>query len=816
MSLRQIVAGLLTFSTLVSGPASAPSVDAQPAPPSADAPAAPADEAAGEANETTPPRVSYLHGEVSFWRPGADDWTPAKLNTPVAPGDVFYTGAGGNVELQVGPRAFVRAAENTQLGFDNQEPDFLQFHVTGGHAALDIREMPAGDALELGTPNAVFTVERAGFYRVDVAENTTTFRTHRGGSVTMTPAGGAAAPIAANQQIVVTGTDSPAVATTAAPELTAWDRWNYDRTAYVLRPVNTGHVPAGVYGAEELEQHGTWRSDATYGSVWVPSSVPSGWVPYSTGRWIWDARFGWTWLDDAPWGWAPYHYGRWVFVRSHWAWAPGPVVVRPVYSPALVVFLGGGVRVGIGVRPVYWAPLAWGEPLIPWWGRPGFVGVVTWRGWGGPRVVNNVVVQRTTVVNVTNVNVYRNVNVNRAVVGVSSDRFGRNERPRRVADADARQLSPVRGALDVKPVAESVAVAEGRAARPPAALRSRSAVATRPPHDAASTVRSQGLAATRTPEPAAAPRLVPSPRRERGPDRASTGPNGGAQRGPEQRRDDVGRSDRDERQERGDRPERGERREGGDRPERGQQQATPAPPIRPQPAPPPARGEQRDPNDRPGRGERPERDDRQDRGERRERGDRPERGQQQATPAPPSPPARPQPPAPPARGEQQDRNNRQDRGERPERGERRERGQSVAPATPQQPSAAPAQPPAPPRPAPQSPAPAPRQAAPPPAPRIEGPERGREERGDRRDRGPQQAAPVPQRQIAPPAPPPARPEPAPNRSEPQDRGERQDRGDRQERGPRSERIERPDRGERQEREPQRRSERQQRTERAER
>ena len=109
----------------------------------------------------------------------------------------------------------------------------------------------------------------------------------------------------------------------------------------------------------------------SYGNVWVPATVAPGWVPYSTGRWIWDPRFGWTWLDDAPWGWAPYHYGRWVFVGNYWAWAPGPIVVRPVYSPALVVFLGGGVHIGVSLaRPVYWAPLGWGEPCIPWWGRP--------------------------------------------------------------------------------------------------------------------------------------------------------------------------------------------------------------------------------------------------------------------------------------------------------------------------------------------------------------------------------------------------------------------------------------------------------------
>src|SRR2546428_8314381 len=304
---------------------------------------------------------------------------------------------------------------------------------------------------------------------------------------TMTAAGGAPTRIAATQQVVITGTEASRVEMAAAPQLTAWDRWNYERTNYLLQSTSAGNGPPAVYGAEALEQHGSWRSVETYGGVWMPACGSPGWVPYSAGRWIWDPRFGWTWLDDAPWRWAPYHYGRWVFVGSYWAWAPGPVLVRPVYSPALVVFLGGGVRVGFGVRPLCWAPLAWGEPLIPWWGRPGFIGVASWRGRGGPRVVNNVVVNRTTNVNVTNINVYRNVTVRNAVVGVSADRFGRHQdRPRRIDQAEGRQLTPRRGPLDVKPVAASVTVAAGSAPKPPVAMQRRAVVATRPPHDPSS------------------------------------------------------------------------------------------------------------------------------------------------------------------------------------------------------------------------------------------------------------------------------------------------------------------------------------------
>ena len=50
-------------------------------------------------------RISYLDGEVSFWRPGRAEWAPAKLNTPLAPGDVLFTGEAGTVELQFAPRA---------------------------------------------------------------------------------------------------------------------------------------------------------------------------------------------------------------------------------------------------------------------------------------------------------------------------------------------------------------------------------------------------------------------------------------------------------------------------------------------------------------------------------------------------------------------------------------------------------------------------------------------------------------------------------------------------------------------------------------
>ena len=149
-------------------------------------------------------------------------------------------------------------------------------------------------------------------------------------------------------------------------------------------------------------------------------------------------------MEDEPWGFAPFHYGRWAEVGGGWCWVPGPVVVRPVYAPALVVFVGGprfgmSVSFGGGGGGVAWFPLGPREVYVPPYRT-------------SERYVQRVNVTNTTV-NVVNVtNVYNNVNVTNvtymhqnnvgAVTAVSHDTFvnarpvGRRHRSRQCA-ADA-------------------------------------------------------------------------------------------------------------------------------------------------------------------------------------------------------------------------------------------------------------------------------------------------------------------------------------------------------------------------------------------
>jgi hypothetical protein len=417
----------------------------------------------------TPPRLSFISGDVSFWRPGAEEWAPARVNTALAPGDHLYAGQGANLELQIDGRAFVRAAGGTQLGIGNQDSGFLQLTVTGGLVALDLRELPAGYSIEIGTPAAALTVDQAGYYVTEAQPAATLFTVERGGRATITVPGGVTHIVGSGQRAIVRDEGRATVETTLAPPPSDWDRWNWARSDALLAAQSAQYVPLTMYGASDLDRYGSWRTEAEYGPVWIPSTQPADWVPYSAGRWMWDPYYGWTWVDDAPWGWAPYHYGRWVFLDRVWAWVPGPFIVRPAYSPALVAFFGfGGVVVAGG--PIGWIALGWGEPLIPWWGPVGFIGRPCWIGWGGPRIVNNVVIHKTTIVNVTDVKVYRNTRVHNAVVAVSPEHFGNRHVPGvRVARVDLSEMKSV-AAVPVKPTPASFVGATGPAVRPPERL----------------------------------------------------------------------------------------------------------------------------------------------------------------------------------------------------------------------------------------------------------------------------------------------------------------------------------------------------------
>ena len=491
-----------------------------------------------EAWAPTPPRLSFIDGDVSYWREGADDWASARPNLALAEGDALYTGNDANFEVQFGSRSFVRADANSQLSLVEQEEHRIQFTVTSGRVSFDMRSLAVDDTVEVSTPNAVFVIEHPGYYRVEVDSRDTHFITRRGGEATVITADGRSLGIYPSEDIVVTAGDPVKVATYAAPAPDAWDRWNDERSDRIGEPISARYLPPEVYGAEELDRYGHWRVVPTYGSVWIPYGVSAGWVPYSTGYWVWDPYYEWTWVDEAPWGWAPFHYGRWVYIDGFWAWAPGPVVRRSVYSPALVAFMirdhDVSARISVGLPGLWWVALSWGEPVVPWWRHHRYRGHPRWDGWGGPRIVNNVVINQTTVVNLGDIH-YHNARMPRAILTVPAAKFGR-EQIRATVENQYRHtdFAPVRGELPIKPSRASLSGGAPKGVQPPREIVSRPVVSTRMPRervqpwpDAAPRARTQAVPESRYVIPPArraedARTTLPRPARgtEAGPERA--------------------------------------------------------------------------------------------------------------------------------------------------------------------------------------------------------------------------------------------------------------------------------------------------------
>jgi hypothetical protein len=121
--------------------------------------------------------------------------------------------------------------------------------------------------------------------------------------------------------------------------------------------------------------------------------------------------------------------------------------------------------------------------VLPWWGLPYRRGRPYWGGWGGPRIVNDVVIDPATAVNTDAIR-FRNAGLPRGLLTVPADRFGR-ERGRVGEEARYRypDLAPVRGELPVKPSRASLLGGAPKGVPPPKDVVARTVVSTRAPRE---------------------------------------------------------------------------------------------------------------------------------------------------------------------------------------------------------------------------------------------------------------------------------------------------------------------------------------------
>jgi hypothetical protein len=433
-------------------------------------------------------RLNYMEGSVSFQPGGETDWVTAVPNRPVVTGDNLWADEDSRAEVHIGSTA-LRLGPKTGITLLEVSDRVAQIRLAQGSLIVRVRHVYDEDSYEIDTPNVAFVVMQPGDYRLDVGpDGNRTEVTVWGGRGQVT-GGGNSYTVVANQHAVfgTTGTDQLNYNSGQIQQDDGFDNWAFgrDRTEDSLDSAN--YVSRDMTGYEDLDQYGSWNYVAGYGTVWQPAGIAVGWAPYRFGHWTWVGPWGWTWVEDEPWGFAPFHYGRWALSGTGWVWIPGPRMVRPVYAPALVAWVGGGpgfrFSAGAGVG---WFPLAPGEVFIP--------GYRVSRGYVNNVNVTNTAVSVTRVTNVYNTVVvnrevnsvtYANRNVSGGVTVVSNDTFiNARQVARNVAWVPSKELAavPVSHVLAVEPAKSSVLGAGKPAAnQPPAAVMSRTVVALRTP-----------------------------------------------------------------------------------------------------------------------------------------------------------------------------------------------------------------------------------------------------------------------------------------------------------------------------------------------
>jgi hypothetical protein len=338
-------------------------------------------------------RLSLMDGDVSVAPAGTEEWADGVLNRPITSGDRLSVGADGRAELQVGT-ASVHLDRSTSFEFIELDDDIMQMSLTEGVANVRVRTLGDKEQIQLETPNATVHFNHPGDYSVEVDPQTdrTIVRT-RNGEAEVTGAS-KSFRVRADEEGSFTGLDGLTANIGRIPPRTPFESWANDRDRRGDNSEAARYVSREVVGYEDLDGHGEWINEPSYGYVWRPTYVVADWAPYRYGRWGWVAPWGWTWIDAAPWGFAPFHYGRWAYVSSRWCWVPGPRYIRPYYAPALVGWVGGpSVNVSLSFGNVGWFPLGPHEVYSPWYRHT-------------PRYVRHVNVSNTIIVNNNVTNIY--------------------------------------------------------------------------------------------------------------------------------------------------------------------------------------------------------------------------------------------------------------------------------------------------------------------------------------------------------------------------------------------------------------------------
>ena len=377
-------------------------------------------------------RIAEVVGPVWQVDHEKGEWVEATRNHPVIGGDRLRTDRDGRAVVQIGS-ATLRLAGFTEVEWLQLDDDRVRLAVYAGSVGLRVRSAETAREHEIVASPGRFLPRTAGHFRVDRLDGASAGQSIVGEMVFETD--DSRKRLDAGQRFEFWQRGEPPVTYHDTVVSTADDfgLWLLDAERREPREaLATRYVSPETTGWEDLDRYGRWDRHPEFGFVWLPWSVSVGWAPYRFGRWAWVRPWGWTWIDAMPWGFAPFHYGRWIWWGSRWAWVPGPWAARPIYSPALVGWIGApsvSIGISIGTGPwVGWVPLSPYDVYRPWYGvtpRPPHhvpPRVPAWRPPARPHASG-----------------YALLDVPGAVTAVSPDVLSRREP---IAERDLRRLDP--------------------------------------------------------------------------------------------------------------------------------------------------------------------------------------------------------------------------------------------------------------------------------------------------------------------------------------------------------------------------------------
>jgi Family of unknown function (DUF6600)/FecR protein len=292
-------------------------------------------------------RLSFVEGTVRMYRPDADQWAKAFVNTPIQQGFKIATDANSFAEIEFENGSTVRLGQSSELDFPSLalSPEGAKInHLTLAQGYATFAFSPGkGDVYNVAAAGSNFDASSKSMFRLDLDQGSERLEVFKGAVAVRSPYGNES--VASNQVFeLAAGGANPSQITNGITE-DAWDRWVDKRQQTTAVAFNkTGPAQGGLsadgslYGWSDLSYFGAWNDLPGVGSCWSPM-MGADWAPYSIGRWSWYPGMGYTWISAMPWGWLPFHYGSWIYPASTgWCWLPGSF---SAWSPALVTWYQG-------------------------------------------------------------------------------------------------------------------------------------------------------------------------------------------------------------------------------------------------------------------------------------------------------------------------------------------------------------------------------------------------------------------------------------------------------------------------------------------